>query len=209
MTLTTIGYGDVIPQTNEERIVAMVRAAVRAAPYPYACGRPPTPDYGSMHCMHGVACIALRPKAPARGNQTLTAANRPSECRHAAGVVGTRLPRGWHAAGTWVWRGLGGTHAGADVDRRVAVCVHDLVDHIARQVWHGIVSITGTVSHPTRPGIASQPARYRIPPGTVSYPTRHGIVSHPARYRIPPGMAWNPNRSHWACWSSAPTKPRP
>jgi hypothetical protein len=36
MTLTTIGYGDVIPQTNEERIVAMVRA----------CGRPPA--YGSM-----------------------------------------------------------------------------------------------------------------------------------------------------------------
>ncbi len=39
MTLTTIGYGDVIPQTNEERIVAMVRA----------CGRPPA--YGSMRGM--------------------------------------------------------------------------------------------------------------------------------------------------------------
>jgi hypothetical protein len=39
MTLTTIGYGDVIPQTNEERIVAMVRV----------CGRPPTDAYGSMH----------------------------------------------------------------------------------------------------------------------------------------------------------------
>ncbi len=45
MTLTTIGYGDVIPQTNEERIVAMVRA----------CGRPPTAS-----CLRQHACMALR-----------------------------------------------------------------------------------------------------------------------------------------------------